>query len=83
MKKFKIFTKIALTTSIILVIALSIVGLITKSKAQDLLKNNLETMSLQMLEQVDNGFSEYLDKMTQGLSILCKNVDIQDLEYLE
>ena len=83
MKKFKISTKIALTTSILLVIALSMVGLVTKSKAQELLKNNLETMSLQMLEQVDNGFSEYLDKMTQGLSILGKNVDIQDLEYLE
>ncbi|MDO5517180.1 MAG: methyl-accepting chemotaxis protein [Clostridium sp.] len=83
MKKGKIFRKIALVNTLILLLALFVVGIISHNKAGSALESNLETMSLQTLKQVDKGFNEYLSKMTYSLDILAKNKDIQDLSNPE
>lgn len=83
MKRGKIFRKIALVNTLILILSLFVVGVISHNKAGSSLQGNLEVMSLQTLKQVDKGFYEYLSKMTHGLDILGKNKDIQDLDNPE
>lgn len=70
----------ALTNVVILLLSLFFVGYISHKKSKNAMENNLEITSLQILKQADKGFSEYLNKMTQELTILNKNVDIKDLE---
>ncbi|POO88219.1 methyl-accepting chemotaxis protein [Clostridium sp. 3-3] len=79
-KRRTIFVKMALTNVVILLLSLFFVGYISHKKSKNAMENNLEITSLQILKQADNGFSEYLNKMTQELTILNKNVDIKDLE---
>lgn len=79
-KRRTIFVKMALTNVIILLLSLFFVGYISHKKSKNAMENNLEITSLQILKQADKGFSEYLNKMTQELTILNKNVDIKDLE---
>ncbi|WP_455796277.1 methyl-accepting chemotaxis protein [Clostridium butyricum] len=79
-KRRTIFVKMALTNVVILLLALFFVGYISHKKSKNAMENNLEITSLQILKQADKGFSEYLNKMTQELTILNKNVDIKDLE---
>ena len=79
-KRRTIFVKMALTNVVILLLSLFFVGYISHKKSKNAMENNLEITSLQILKQADKGFSEYLNKMTQELTILNKNVDIKDLE---
>lgn len=79
-KRRTIFVKMALTNIVILLLSLFFVGYISHKKSKNAMENNLEITSLQILKQADKGFSEYLNKMTQELTILNKNVDIKDLE---
>ena len=79
-KRRTIFVKMALTNVVILLLLLFFVGYISHKKSKNAMENNLEITSLQILKQADKGFSEYLNKMTQELTILNKNVDIKDLE---
>jgi len=79
-KRRTIFVKMALTNVVILLLSLFFVGYISHKKPKNAMENNLEITSLQILKQADKGFSEYLNKMTQELTILNKNVDIKDLE---
>lgn len=79
-KRRTIFVKMALTNVVILLLSLFFVGYISHKKSKNAMGNNLEITSLQILKQADKGFSEYLNKMTQELTILNKNVDIKDLE---
>ncbi|MDK2827428.1 MAG: methyl-accepting chemotaxis protein [Clostridium butyricum] len=79
-KRRTIFVKMALTNVVILLLSLFFVGYISYKKSKNAMENNLEITSLQILKQADKGFSEYLNKMTQELTILNKNVDIKDLE---
>ncbi|WP_283624227.1 methyl-accepting chemotaxis protein [Clostridium butyricum] len=79
-KRRTIFVKMALTNVVILLLSLFFVGYISHKKSKNAMENNLEITSLQILKQADKGFSEYLSKMTQELTILNKNVDIKDLE---
>ena len=77
--RITLFAKISLTNTIILVLSLFIVGFISHNKSKNAMQNHLEVTSSQILKQVDRGFSEYLNGMTQQLYILDKNVDIKDL----
>lgn len=79
-KRRTIFVKMALTNVVILLLSLFFVGYISHKKSKNAMENNLEITSLQILKQANKGFSEYLNKMTQELTILNKNVDIKDLE---
>lgn len=79
-KRRTIFVKMALTNVVILLLSLFFVGYISHKKSKNAMENNLEITSLQILKQADKGFSEYLNKMTQELTILNKNIDIKDLE---
>lgn len=79
-KRRTIFVKMALTNAVVLLLSLFFVGYISHKKSKNAMENNLEITSLQILKQADKGFSEYLNKMTQELTILNKNVDIKDLE---
>ena len=78
-KKVTLFIKIAITNTIILLIALFSVAFISHNKAKSSMKKNLEVSSLQILKQIDKNFTEYLGSITQELDILDKNVDIKDL----
>lgn len=79
-KRRTIFVKMALTNVFILLLSLFCVGYISHKKSKNAMENNLEITSLQILKQANKGFTEYLNKMTQELTILNKNVDIKDLE---
>ncbi|WP_027635482.1 methyl-accepting chemotaxis protein [Clostridium butyricum] len=79
-KRRTIFVKMALTNVVILLLSLFFVGYISHKKSKNAMENNLEITSLQILKQANKGFSEYLNKMTQELTILNRNVDIKDLE---
>lgn len=79
-KRRTIFVKMALTNVVILLLSLFFVGYISHKKSKNAMENNLEITSLQILKQANKGFTEYLNKMTQELTILNKNVDIKDLE---
>ncbi|WP_394884486.1 methyl-accepting chemotaxis protein [Clostridium butyricum] len=79
-KRRTIFVKMALTNVVILLLSLFFVGYISHKKSKNAMENNLEITSLQILKQANKGFSEYLNRMTQELTILNKNVDIKDLE---
>ena len=78
-KRTTLFIKIAITNIMILILSLLTVGLISHNKAKNAMQNNLEITSLQILKQANKGFSEYLNRITQELYILDKNVDIKDL----
>ena len=75
-KRTTLFIKIAITNIMILILSLLTVGLISHNKAKNAMQNNLEITSLQILKQANKGFSEYLNRITQELYILDKNVDI-------
>ena len=78
-KKKKIFVKLAVTNTLILLVSLIAIGIISYRKSSDSLEKNLRIMSLETLKQIDRGFSEYLNKMTQELDLLDRNLDIKDL----
>lgn len=78
-KKKKLFVKLAITNTLILLLSLLVVGVISYRKSSASLEKNLRIMSLETLKQIDRGFSEYLNKMTQELDLLDRNLDIKDL----
>lgn len=77
--KRSIFIKIAVTNSLVLMLSLSTLGISAVRKINSSLQNNLKITSLQTLKQVDKGFSQYLDKMTQNLNVLSENSDVKNL----
>lgn len=79
-KRRTIFVKMALTNVFILLLSLFCVGYISHKKSKNAMDDNLQTTSLQTLKQTGKSFEEYLNKMTQELTILNKNIDIKDLE---
>ena len=83
MKKGKIFKKIALTNTIILFLALITFGIISINKSESLLLDQMKISGCQTLEAVDNGFDEYMEKMTHGLDMLRENKNIKDLNYID
>lgn len=79
----KLFIKIISSSSIMLILSLMLVSLISFKKSEDLLKNQLQFSSSEMLEQVKNVVYGYLDNMIQQMDLLSKNRDIQDLNNPE
>lgn len=79
----KLFIKITLGNILVLVISLLAVGLISYNKSSASLQSQLETSTIQTLNEVDKGFSQYISKMTQELHVLEKNNNIQNLANAE
>ncbi|MBQ8999235.1 MAG: hypothetical protein IJ086_11190, partial [Clostridium sp.] len=75
----KLFAKLVLINTTIIFIALIILGTIVTSKANKSLENTLKTMSLEVLKQIDRGFTEYFGKIEQNLILLDENIVIKEL----
>ena len=78
-KNSKLFRKIV--TGIILFIMLPVVliGGISAYKSKVSLEDNLKTTSIQTINEVDKGFSQYLQVLGTQIDIISKNMDIKDL----
>lgn len=82
-KKLSIGKKLILCFSVLSVIQTMLIGLVTINKSEDILEENLEITSVQTLEQVNEGFSKYLNAMNILINMMSHNLDIIDVQYPE
>ena len=82
-KKLSIGKKLIICFSVLSVIQTILIGLVTINKSEDILEENLEITSVQTLEQVNEGFSKYLNAMNIQINMMSHNEDIIDVQYPE
>lgn len=72
-KRGKIAVKLILGVSLIIMVALLVVGEISILKSKEVLENNLYLTSIQTLKEVNKGFSKHMDIVSQQVNVLTKN----------
>ncbi|MBW6409555.1 methyl-accepting chemotaxis protein [Clostridium weizhouense] len=82
-KNSKLSRKLIPIIIIMITIPVCIVGIISIQKSQNILKQNLNITSSQTLNEVDKGFSKYMNVLTNQLIMVTYNDDIKDLSSLE
>ncbi|GAA0076434.1 methyl-accepting chemotaxis protein [Clostridium sp. CTA-5] len=82
-KNSKLSKKLIPIIILMIMIPVCIVGIISIQKSQNILKQNLNITSSQTLNEVDKGFSKYMNVLTNQLVMITYNDDIKDLSSLE
>jgi methyl-accepting chemotaxis protein len=78
-KKSKLFRKIVAGIIPFIVVPVVLIGGISAYKSKTSLEDNLKRTSIQTINEVDKGFSQYLQVLGTQIDIIAKNIDIQDL----
>ncbi|MFT8351403.1 methyl-accepting chemotaxis protein [Clostridium saccharoperbutylacetonicum] len=78
-KKSKLFRKIVAGIIPFIVVPVVLIGGISAYKSKTSLEDNLKRTSIQTINEVDKGFSQYLQVLGTQIDVIAKNMDIQDL----
>jgi methyl-accepting chemotaxis protein len=78
-KSSKLFRKIVIIIMLFIIVPILLIGEIAIYKSKSELENNLRTTSIQTIEEVDKGFSQYLQVLGTQMDIISKNPEIKDL----